>query len=152
MPRLGKVSLTRDSCNARPLVQIPAFKAQTGAWAITGAGGILGSYLSLANGWTAGGGAYGLTSAGALNVASCTGCAVSTYCQAAGTNTITCAGIPPPVSYAAGQSVIILIAVTNTGATTLNINSLGAKAIHSAGMALAGRGMAAVQPSMQSVL
>lgn len=111
---------------------------QSGTWSITGAGAFEGQSMALTNGWTAGAGSYGLTAGGALNVASCQGCAVSTYCQAAGTNTITCAGIPPPGAYAAGQSVVILIAVTNTGATTVNINSLGAKAVHLAGMALVG--------------
>ena len=105
---------------------------------LTSAGLYTAQSLASVGGITAGAGSWGLTAAGVLNVSSCTGCTVVTYCQAAGTNTITCAGIPVPGSYTAGMEVTILIAVTNTGATTVNINSLGAKAVQSAGSALSG--------------
>lgn len=52
-----------------------------------------------------------------------------TYCAGSGTNTITCAGSPAPTAYAAGMQVTLLAGGTNTGAVTLNVASLGAKAI-----------------------
>lgn len=46
----------------------------------------------------------------------------------ASANTITCVTTTTyPLAYAAGQSVIVKVANANTGATTININSLGAK-------------------------
>lgn len=47
----------------------------------------------------------------------------------AGTNTITATASPVPSAYAAGQTFRFVAAATNTGATTLNISSLGAKSI-----------------------
>lgn len=46
-----------------------------------------------------------------------------------GTNTITASTTPAITAYAAGQHFIFLAGGSNTGATTININSLGAKAI-----------------------
>lgn len=47
----------------------------------------------------------------------------------AGTNTITAAVTPSPTVYVAGQTFRFVSAGANTGAVTLNINGLGAKAI-----------------------
>jgi hypothetical protein len=47
----------------------------------------------------------------------------------AGTNTITATATPTATAYATGQHFRFIAAATNTGAATLNINSLGAKAI-----------------------
>lgn len=47
----------------------------------------------------------------------------------AGTNTITASIAPGPTAYVAGQTFRFVAAGANTGATTLNINGLGAKAI-----------------------
>ena len=55
----------------------------------------------------------------------------------AGTNTITGTATPTP-AYAIGQRFVFIPAVTNTGATTLNISSLGAGAVQWAGAALTG--------------
>jgi hypothetical protein len=44
----------------------------------------------------------------------------------AGTNTITAALSPTPTAYVAGMQVVLIPANTNTGATTLNISSIGA--------------------------
>lgn len=44
----------------------------------------------------------------------------------AGTNTITAVMAPALVSYSAGMTIVFTPAITNTAATTLNINSLGA--------------------------
>lgn len=52
----------------------------------------------------------------------------------AGTNTITAAITPSPTTYTAGQTFHFVAAGANTGATTLNINGLGAKAITKAGV------------------
>ena len=45
---------------------------------------------------------------------------------------------PTPVAYAAGQVVRVKIANSNTGASTLNVNSIGTKAIQKHGAALTG--------------
>lgn len=56
-----------------------------------------------------------------------------------GTSTITATATPSPGAYAAGQMFRFLPVGLNTGACTLNINSLGAKNIHSvSGTALRG--------------
>ena len=47
----------------------------------------------------------------------------------AGTDTITGSATPTPAAYAAGQMFAFIAAATNTGAATLNVSSLGAKAI-----------------------
>lgn len=62
----------------------------------------------------------------------------STYLTSvAGTNTITATATPTP-AYAVGQRFVFVPANTNTGATTLNISSLGAGAVQSAGVGLVG--------------
>jgi len=48
----------------------------------------------------------------------------------AGTNTITAVGSPTLTAYAAGQTFRFISAGANTGATTLNIDSLGAKNVY----------------------
>lgn len=56
----------------------------------------------------------------------------------AGTNTITAAGSPAVTAYTSGQTFRFVPAGANTGATTLNIDSLGAKNIFYRGAALTG--------------
>lgn len=56
----------------------------------------------------------------------------------AGTNTITANLSPAPSSYETGMVVTLVAANANTGASTLNLNSLGAKAIQRQGTALVG--------------
>lgn len=51
----------------------------------------------------------------------------------AGTNTITASITPSPTAYTAGQTFRFVSAGANTGATTLNINGLGAKNVTKAG-------------------
>lgn len=53
----------------------------------------------------------------------------------AGTNTVTASAPLGLVAYAAGQEFRFIPAATNTGATTLNINSIGAKSIFANGKA-----------------
>lgn len=53
----------------------------------------------------------------------------------AGTNTITASVTPSPTAYTAGQTFRFVSAGANTGATTLNINGLGAKSITKNGTA-----------------
>ena len=60
------------------------------------------------------------------------------YYAATGTNTITITCDPVPTAYAVGQMFVIKWAATNTGATTLNVNALGAKAVQYCGTALKG--------------
>ena len=56
------------------------------------------------------------------------------YAAGSGTNTITAAMAPAITAYAAGQTFRIKMAAgANTGGTTLNLNSVGAKAITKAG-------------------
>ena len=62
----------------------------------------------------------------------------TTYAAGTGTNTITATLSPAPAAYAAGQRFTIKPAATNTGAVTINLNSLGAKAIQVNGSALLG--------------
>lgn len=52
-----------------------------------------------------------------------------TYAVATGTNTYVVTLAPPLVVYAAGNSFNILFTNANTGACTINVNSLGAKSI-----------------------
>lgn len=69
----------------------------------------------------------GLTLSGTLGVAgAATLSSVNVIGSVAGTNTITGALSPALAAYSAGMHVVVTPAVTNTGATTLNINSLGA--------------------------
>lgn len=51
-------------------------------------------------------------------------------------DTITVAPAPALTSYVAGQKLIVKVANTNTGATNLNANALGNKAVQAAGAAL----------------
>lgn len=55
-----------------------------------------------------------------------------------GTNTITASATPTPAAYATGQMFKLVPANTNTGATTLNVSSLGAKNIFWNGAACVG--------------
>lgn len=55
-----------------------------------------------------------------------------------GTNTIAGTATPTPSAYAAGQAFEFIPAATNTGATTLNVSSLGAKNVYSNGAACVG--------------
>jgi hypothetical protein len=64
----------------------------------------------------------------------------------AGTNTVTGSASPTPAAYVAGQVFRLIPAVTNTGATTLNVSSLGAGAVQLNGAALAGGEMRAGVP------
>jgi hypothetical protein len=63
--------------------------------------------------------------------------AITTLTSVAGTNTIT-ASSANVTAYATGQSFKFFPAATNTGATTLNINSLGAKNVFYNGAACIG--------------
>ena len=56
----------------------------------------------------------------------------------AGTNTITATGPASLTAYAAGQVFRFIVATTNSGATTINISSLGAKNIYYNNAALSG--------------
>lgn len=62
-----------------------------------------------------------------------------------GTNTITATATPTP-GYAVGQRFTFVPANTNTGATTLNISSVGAGAVQLAGAALTGGELVASVP------
>jgi hypothetical protein len=55
-----------------------------------------------------------------------------------GTNTILGTASPTPAAYASGQVFILVPANTNTGATTLNVSSLGAKNVFFRGAACSG--------------
>ena len=56
----------------------------------------------------------------------------------AGTNTITATVTPVPAAYAAGQTFSFIPAATNSGATTLNISSIGPADVYKNGAACAG--------------
>jgi len=56
--------------------------------------------------------------------------------NSSGTNTVTASSTPAIAAYAAGQSFKFKAGGTNTGAVTLNLNSLGAKAVQKRGAAL----------------
>lgn len=66
-----------------------------------------------------------------------------TVSSTSGTNTITGTASPTPSSYSAGDLYIITFTNANTGAATLNANSLGAKAIQFKQAALTGGEIAA---------
>lgn len=65
----------------------------------------------------------------------------------AGTNTITAIGAPVITAYAAGQRFYFIPAVTNTAATTINIDGVGAKNIFLNNLALTGGELVASIPS-----
>lgn len=70
---------------------------------------------------------------------------VSYLTAVAGTNTITATGSPIP-AYTIGQRFTFIPAVTNTGATTLNISAVGAGAVQWVGAALTGGELVAGTP------
>lgn len=65
----------------------------------------------------------------------------------AGTNTITATASPTLTAYSGGQVFTLTPANSNTGATTLNIDGLGAKNVFSGGAACAGGELVAAIPS-----
>lgn len=65
----------------------------------------------------------------------------------AGTNTVTATGALSLAAYAAGQCFWFIPANTNSGATTININSIGAKNIYNAGAACVGEELKAGVPA-----
>jgi hypothetical protein len=71
---------------------------------------------------------------------------VTTLSSVAGTNTVTASASPTPSAYASGQEFSFIPAVTNTGATTINVSSLGAKNIFANGVALIGGELVAGVP------
>lgn len=65
-----------------------------------------------------------------------------------GTNTITATGPTSMTAYAAGQMFKLVPAATNTGATTVNINAIGAKNVFSGGAACIGGELVISVPSL----
>lgn len=75
-----------------------------------------------------------------------------TYLTAvAGTNTVTATATPTPAAYVVGQQFTFVPAVTNTAATTMNVSSLGAGAVQSAGVGLVGGELVAGIPVIVEV-
>lgn len=74
----------------------------------------------------------------------------NSYAVASGTNTVTATLSPAPASYITGMQVVVVPANDNTGAATLNLNSLGAKAIKKfdGATALAAGDLQAGQPAV----
>lgn len=72
--------------------------------------------------------------------------AVGLLTTVAGTNTITATSAPVQTAYVSGQTFILIPAVTNTAATTLNIAGLGAKNVFINGAACAGGELVAGVP------
>lgn len=70
----------------------------------------------------------------------------TTLSAVAGTNTVTATATPTPAAYVVGQIFTGIAANTNSGATTLNISSLGAGAVQVAGVALVGGELSASAP------
>lgn len=66
-----------------------------------------------------------------------------------GTNTITATTTPAPSSYTNGQTFRFLPVATNTGAVTININGLGAKAITKLGANAVGAGDLTISATVQ---
>jgi hypothetical protein len=66
----------------------------------------------------------------------------------AGTNTVTASATPTVTAYTAGQQFVFIPANTNTGATTLNINSAGAKNVYYSGAACVGGELKANVPAI----
>lgn len=74
----------------------------------------------------------------------------NSYVVAAGTNTITAALSPAITAYTTGMQVVVVPANDNTGAATLNLNGLGAKAVKKfdGATALASGDLQAGQPAL----
>jgi hypothetical protein len=66
----------------------------------------------------------------------------------AGTNTITATATLSMQAYATGQTFVLVPAVTNTGATTINVNSIGAKNVFVNGAACVGGELVAGIPAL----
>jgi hypothetical protein len=64
-----------------------------------------------------------------------------------GTNTVTASATPTLTAYAAGQVFTLVPAAANTGATTININSVGAKNVFAYGIACKGGELVAGVPA-----
>jgi hypothetical protein len=73
----------------------------------------------------------------AANLSQVQNATASYLTSVAGTNTVTATATPTP-AYTVGQRFTFVPAVTNTGATTLNISSVGAGAVQAKGAALTG--------------
>jgi hypothetical protein len=73
--------------------------------------------------------AAGTAAADAVRFSQLQGGSTSTYITAAGTDTITGTVTPTLTAYATGQQFSFVVAATNTTAVTLNIDSVGAKAV-----------------------
>lgn len=83
--------------------------------------------------------------------ATAAGCQDNTYSyltSVAGTNTITATAALSMAAYATGQAFVLLPANTNTGAATLNLNSIGAKNVYSRGAACVGGELVANVPAL----
>jgi len=68
-----------------------------------------------------------------------------------GTNTVTALAPISMTAYAAGQTFRFIVATTNTGSTTLNINSIGAKSITKNGTTTLGAGDLIVNSIVQVI-
>jgi len=66
----------------------------------------------------------------------------------AGTNTVTASANPPISAYSTGMVFVLTPASSNSGATTLNINSVGAKNIFNGGVACVGGELVSGVPVM----
>jgi hypothetical protein len=73
--------------------------------------------------------AAGTAAADAVRFSQLQGGSASTYITAAGTDTITGTVTPTLTAYTTGQQFSFVVAATNTTAVTLNIDSVGAKAV-----------------------
>ena len=73
--------------------------------------------------------AAGTAAADAIRFSQLQGGSTSTYITAAGTDTITGTVTPTLTAYATGQQFSFVVAATNTTAVTLNVDSVGAKAV-----------------------
>lgn len=120
----------------------PSVVVNSGAFQANGDGSVYAKSVNLSGGINTGAssgpvpGPWGISGSGVATVSSCSGCTTAVYCVGTGTNTITCPGVPTPGSYTVGMTVGLQAGGNNTGATTVNINSLGAKNILSGGIAL----------------
>lgn len=63
---------------------------------------------------------------------------VNATVTSSGTNTVTLTYGVAPAAYVAGDVYVFIVGTTNTGSTTINVNSLGAKTVKLNGANLAG--------------
>jgi len=116
-------SIVVDASSAKDDAETAADTATTQAGIATTAAGTAGGHANTA------GDAASAAATSAADAALSAGSVARRYLTVAGTDTLTSSATPTLTAYDTGLTVRFVVANTNTGAVTLNIDSLGAQAV-----------------------